>query len=135
MGHDGGAGDDGFGGAEVFAERPGALDGVHELAAGFGAAVDFEVAEGTVVATLVLLVSEGLLGVRGEAGVGDAHNLGVGFEHGGDLHGVFGLLLDTEAEGLGALELVEGDLGSHDVTEDVLDEADLVIEFLGAGGQ
>jgi len=45
------------------------------------------------------------------------------------------LLLDAEGEGLGGLELVEGDLGSHDVTEDVLDEAELVIEFLGGGGE
>jgi len=135
VGHDGGAGDQRFSGAKVFAERPGALDVVHELVTSFSAAVDFEVDHSTVVATLVLLISESLLGVRFETGVGDALDLGVSFEELGDLHGVVGLSLDAETEGLGSLELVEGDLGSHDVTEDVLDEADLVIEFLGAGGE
>eukprot|EP01084_Bolivina_argentea_P309168 534749_1 len=82
----------------------------------------------------MLLLGDGAAGVGVEAGVADVVDVGVGLKELGDLEGVGGLLLDAEAEGPHGLELVEGDLGGHDVAEDVLGEADGLVVLLGLDG-
>lgn len=63
------AGDDGLGGAQVLAETPGALNGIHELPARRSAAADLERQHAAVHPVLVLLVGQRLLRERLEARV------------------------------------------------------------------
>mmetsp|Transcript_31002 Transcript_31002/g.95760 ORF Transcript_31002/g.95760 Transcript_31002/m.95760 type:complete len:455 (-) Transcript_31002:40-1404(-) len=128
--HHGRARDDGLGRAEVLAQAPRLLDGVHELAARLRAALDLEPQHAAVEAAAVLLVSERLLRVRLEARVADGVDLRVGLQELGDRLGVVRLLADAEREGLGGLQLVESDLRRHGAAEDVLVEADLLVPLL-----
>mmetsp|Transcript_58237 Transcript_58237/g.127849 ORF Transcript_58237/g.127849 Transcript_58237/m.127849 type:complete len:395 (+) Transcript_58237:164-1348(+) len=130
MSHDGASSDDALGGAQVLAQAPGPLDGVHQAGACLGSAHDVEPEHAAVEAVAVVLVGQLLLGVRGEAGVDDLGDLRVALQELGDLHGGGALLLHSESHGLGGLEDHEGGEGVHDVAVDVLDPLHLVSQLL-----
>lgn len=131
VGHNARASDDGLSGTKVLTERPWAHNGVHELTASLSSAANLEPEHTTVVAVSVLLISNLLLGMGVEAGVANLLNLRVLLKELGDDESGVRLALDAEGHGLHGLELVEGHLWAHVVSEDVLGEAELIGEFLG----
>ena len=113
MRHHRGARDDRLHRAQVLAERPGSLAGVHEPAAGGAAALDLAPEHAAVEAPGVL--PRGQLGLRErrEARVDDARDLGVRLEEGRDLERVRGLRAAADAHRLRRLEREEGLCGNR----------------------
>ena len=66
MSHDSAGGDDRFSGAKILTERPGALDGIHDLDTRFAAALDVEPQHSAVDAVTMVLIGDVLLGERGK---------------------------------------------------------------------